>query len=603
VISDVKPQYFSVSTIHTPDTGDHPVSGHRMFGYANETGKTVFFTRAADRPTLLPQGFQQAIFYGAEKLWQSFQRGIAGFINNLGGEATIVEPLSERLDPTAVREEFGHLDVAQGLALEEPTTSIVRPVLPNDQRARATRIGGAFAGRIGEALDLGLQAKALDALLDTLDPPAVAQPMGLRRPARPSARPVSKAQSVTRSINWDDVELVPQPTDQTCWAAAASMVIGWRDQVSLAPETVASICSRSTVQGLSPFDRATFAGEIGLQAEPPQSYSVDGFYDLLTNKGPLWVSKIAGGGATSGHAVVVTGMYSDGDQHYVRIADPWDRIVGTPGTPGGYATTHGTGTRYIMRYEDFQTEYELRIIGNPPTPQILHSGGTAGRIPNTGTSSAPAGYAMAAAAPSRGRRATRALAQDAGAIATIAGTIVTLIAGDTGDIAWQLPQWTGHKHPNDVPPQNEAPYQQAVVALSDWPTAGGCYANCLIRWHYNGTSIGPVYVERGGYNDTIGWGLLVTGTIEDDPRLHPRSPMAMLPGPAQVPALHVALTYEFHAPPLTDDPTATSRVTLYADGTHEVDNEWTQRSGDFISDLAQPEPHDKPRTVVPVPVR
>jgi hypothetical protein len=79
--------------------------------------------------------------------------------------------------------------------------------------------------------------------------------------------------------------------------------------------------------------------------------------------------------------------------------------------------------------------------------------------------------------------------------------------------------------------------------------------------------------------------------------------MAMLPGPAQVPALHVALTYEFHAPPLTDDPTATSRVTLYADGTHEVDNEWTQRSGDFISDLAQPEPHDKPRTVVPVPVR
>jgi hypothetical protein len=505
----------------------------------------------------------------------------------------------------------GAVSIGVGLALqlaqEPPQTAIVRPVLPNDQRGRATRIGGAFAGRIHEALDLGLEPRSLDPLLDTLDPPARAIPMArpmnaVRRPSRPIAR----AQAATRSINWDDVELIPQPTNQTCWAAAAAMVIGWRDQVSLSPETVASICSRSTIRGLSPYDRVTFAAQIGLETEPPQSYAVEGYYNLLTSCGPLWVSKIAGGGGgTGGHAVVVTGMYSEGDQHYVRIADPWDRIVGTPGTPGNYAATHNTGSRYIMRYEDFQTEYELRIVGNPPTPQILHSGGTAGRIPNTGTTSAPAGYAMAAPPPNRGRRTTRtrARAQDAGAIATVAGTIVTLIAGNTGDIAWQLPQWTGHKHPNDVAPANEAPYQQAVIELNDWPSASGCYAHCLIRWHYNGTSIGPVYVERGTYNDTVGWGVLVTGTIEDDPRLHPRGPMAGVPGPAQVPALHVALTWEFHAPILTDDPTATTRVTLYADGTHEVDSAWTQHSGEIFEQYTQPEPHDKPRALAAVPAR
>jgi hypothetical protein len=505
----------------------------------------------------------------------------------------------------------GAVSIGVGLALqlaqEPPQTAVVRPVLPNDQRGRATRIGGAFAGRIHEALDLGLEPTTLDPLLDTLDPPARAIPMArpmnvVRRPSRPIAR----AQAATRSINWDDVELVPQPTGQTCWAAAGAMIIGWRDQVSLAPETVAQICSRSTVKGLSPYDRVTFAGEIGLETEPPQSYSVDGFYNLLTNYGPLWVSKIMGGGAgNSGHAVVVTGMYSEGDQHYVRIADPWDRIVGTPGTPSGYAATHNTGSRYIMRYEDFQTEYELRIVGNPPTPQILHSGGTAGRIPNTGTTSAPAGYAMAAPPPNRGRRTTRtrARAQDAGAIATVAGTIVTLIAGNTGDIAWQLPQWTGHKHPHDVAPANEAPYQQAVIELNDWPSASGCYAHCLIRWHYTGTSIGPVYVERGTYNDTVGWGVLVTGTIEDDPRLHPRGSMAGVPGPAQVPALHVALTWEFHAPILTDDPTATTRVTLYADGTHEVDSQWTQHSGEIFEQYTQPEPHDKSRALAAVRAR
>ena len=601
VISDVKPQYFSVSTIHTPDTGDHPVSGHRMFGYANESGKTVFFTRAADRPTLLPQGFQQLIFKGAEALWQSMQKKVAAFINDNGGAATIVEPFSERFDPTAVREEFGHFDVAQGMAAEEAATSIVRPVLPSDQRARAARIGGPFAGRVGEALDIGLDPKKLDALLDTLDPPATAQSMC----ARPKSRLMAKAQSATRSINWDDVELIPQPTDQTCWAAAAAMIIGWRDQVSLMPETVASICSRSTVEGLSPYDRATFATEIGLKAEPPQSYSVDGFYDLLTNRGPLWVSKIAGGGATSGHAVVVTGMYSEGDQSYVRIADPWDRVVGTPGVPGGYASTHGTGSRYIMRYEDFQTEYELRIVGDPPTPQILHSGGTAGRVPNTGTAAAPQGYAMAVPPGRRTMRAapSRVRALDAGALATIAGTAVTLLVENSGDVAWQLPQWTGRKHPNDTAPANQAPYQPSVIALTGWPAAGGTTANCAIRWYYNGASIGPVYVERGYANDTVGWGLLVTGTIEDDPRLHPRSPAALAPGPAQIPALHVALTYEFHAPPPTDDPIATSRITLYADGTHEIDNEWIQRSGDGPTEkLSQPDAQDVARTNIPVAV-
>ncbi|MEP6502446.1 MAG: papain-like cysteine protease family protein [Betaproteobacteria bacterium] len=599
VISDVKPRYFSVSTLHTPDTGDHPVSGHRMFGFEPEDGKVVFYTRAADRPTLLPQGFQQLIFKGAEMLWQSMQKGVAAFINGNGGAATIVEPFSERFDPTAVREAFGHFDVvAQGLAVEP---AIVRPALPNDPRARAARIGGPFAGRVAEALDLGLEPQSLQALLDTLEAPPFAHPMSARRQA---GRPLAKAQATTRSINWDDVELIPQPTEMTCWAAAAAMVIGWRDQVSLTPETVASICSRSTNQGLSPYDRATFAGEIGLQAEPPQSYSVDGFYDLLANRGPLWVSKIAGGGATSGHAVVVTGMYSDGDQHFVRVADPWDRVVGAPGSPGGYATTHATGSRYIMRYEDFQTEYELRIVGDPPTPQILDAGGAGDRTPNTGTATAPQGYAMAVRnggkTASTARRRAWASALDAGAIATIAGTVVTLLVGNDGDVAWELPQWTGYKHPNDIAPPNPAAYQQQVIALSSWPEAGGTYGKCAIRWYFNGTSLGMVYVERGYGSDTVGWGLRITGTIEDDPRVHARSQMALVPGPPMVAALHVLLTYEFHAPPGVGDPTATSRITLYADGTHEIDNGWVQRSGDPVSDLSQPDAQDVPRTNLPV---
>ena len=96
----------------------------------------MFFTRAADRPTLLPQGFQQLIFKAAEALWESMQKKVAAFINDNAGAATIVQPFSERFDPTAVREEVGHFDVAQGMAAEPADATIVRPVVPNDQRAR-----------------------------------------------------------------------------------------------------------------------------------------------------------------------------------------------------------------------------------------------------------------------------------------------------------------------------------------------------------------------------------------------------------------------------------------------------------------------------------
>jgi hypothetical protein len=362
------------------------------------------------------------------------------------------------------------------------------------------------------------------------------------------------------------------------------MVIGWRDQVSLTPETVASICSRSTHAGLSPSDSASFATQIGLQAEPPQSYSADGFYDLLANRGPLWVAKISGGGAASGHAVVVTGMYSDGNQNYVRIADPWDRVVGTPGTPGAYAATHSTGSRYIMRYEDFQTEYELEIFGNPPVPQILDAGGTAGRAPNTGTTSAPAGYAMAASPPRKPRAnalpSRRARQMDAGPM--IAGVPITQVTGGSGDITWSLPQWTGIKHPNDKAPAGDAVYQDGAIALDQWPRMAGAsaaedvFAWFRIRWQYNGTSLGHIYVEPRGNDRARGHGLVVTGNIEDDPQLYPRSGAATATGADQVPALHVVMKYAFDAG--RDSHIATNRVTLYADGTHQIDSAWTQQA-------------------------
>jgi len=204
------------------------------------------------------------------------------------------------------------------------------------------------------------------------------------------------------TINWDDVESIAQPTGATCWAASGAMIVGWRDQVSLAPETLAKICGRSTVTGLDQSQRRQFASEIGLSYEEPQSYTIDGFRDLLESYGPLWVSVQLPG---SGHAIVVTGLYSDGaadgSDTYVRISDPWDRVVGKPGSPGAYLNTHNTGSRYIMSWADFTSEYEARASTAPDgtvNAQILHAASSSGRTPNrTGA----AGYAMSLSAPER----------------------------------------------------------------------------------------------------------------------------------------------------------------------------------------------------------
>jgi N-acetyl-anhydromuramyl-L-alanine amidase AmpD len=319
VISAKTEHSYYFSTINTPWSGDHPVSGHRQFGYTvQKDGSTEFFTRGADRATLGFPGTEHIIFLGGEKTWEGFQDRMAAFINDQGGSATVVEPFSKRFDAEAVLRVYGHYETS----------------------------GSASAQSL----------------------------------ASPSF-----------SVNWDDVELIPQPTNFSCWAASGAMLVGWRDQVSLTPDAVASTCSRSTAKGLLTDDNSKFAAEMGFIAVPPVCYTEDGFRALLEQNGPLWVSE---GVPPNLHAIIVTGMYSDGDHTYVRIADPWDRAVGTPGKPGAYAPTHISGSRYIMTWDDFTTQYEAAMTGNPPNRQILHTGNPNRLTSNTGQTTPPPGYAQ-----------------------------------------------------------------------------------------------------------------------------------------------------------------------------------------------------------------
>lgn len=182
VISEASPSRFRVSTVNTPDTGDHPVSGHREWGHTTRDGKIVLYTRGADRAT--GSIATSIVFAGADHLWRSFQRKMVEYIQANGGQAHAPAPFSERFHPEVVRILYGTAQsLGAGMALEEPSDLLVRPAMPNDQRARAQRIGGQFGERIGQALDLGLAPTSVDPLLDKLDPPAAPDPLGRQQSA------------------------------------------------------------------------------------------------------------------------------------------------------------------------------------------------------------------------------------------------------------------------------------------------------------------------------------------------------------------------------------------------------------------------------------
>ena len=425
----------------------------------------------------------------------------------------------------------GAVSIGAGFALElgveEANAAIVPPMLPGGARERANRIGGLFGARVGEALDLGLSEAAVTPLLDRLDPPARPVPL---TPGVPVAMGMG---GLAWSVNWDGVDVFGQPNGNACWATSAALLIGWRDSMSIDPQTIADRCSLPVDQGLDPSIVENLGRSLGLQSAPAACYTPEGFRQLITNHGPLWVGKMMGGSTgNSGHVVLVVGMYNDGSNDYLRIVDPWDRPVGAPGAPGNYPNTHLTGSRYIMRYEDFQSEYEMvPQLAPSANVLILHLADLGGRTPNTGTSP-PSGYAMESRAPMRpaGRRSTpderrvpASMLEEAspGAqLAIEAGKVIVgeIIKSSGTDISYQVDEFKGWHRPPQIAPQtplNTTEESTVDIAWDDGGILDAIGLKLKVTWEHDGWSLGKVRIVPHGFNDATGDKLFVRVQIHD----------------------------------------------------------------------------------------
>lgn len=170
-------------------------------------------------------------------------------------------------------------------------------------------------------------------------------------PPRPAASPAPVAQSLSARVSsWSgpasrrarafnaisyDIPgqfwVLAQPSGNACWATVFTMLKNWRLQrEKTIDQALASVGQRwvdiyRADTGLMGEDKPTFITTAGLVAQPPQSFSIEGWENLLRTYGPIWITTDeAPGEAWAIHARIITGIHGDGtpENTKFKIVDP-----------------------------------------------------------------------------------------------------------------------------------------------------------------------------------------------------------------------------------------------------------------------------------------
>lgn len=164
--------------------------------------------------------------------------------------------------------------------------------------------------------------------------------------------------TVGQSISAGSSGSVPelqQPSGMTCWATVATMMVSARDRASYPIEAVMDQAGAEyrqkfdADQGLAGSEKEAFLGTLGLRAEPPQCYAVDGLASLVSSYGPIWVTTDEDPSEDFAvHARVIEAMEGDGtpDGTFLTIVDP------------------GNGSRYQESFADCMRKLEEVAIGD-----------------------------------------------------------------------------------------------------------------------------------------------------------------------------------------------------------------------------------------------
>jgi hypothetical protein len=157
------------------------------------------------------------------------------------------------------------------------------------------------------------------------------------------------------------VPIIAQPSNMTCWATVATMMMSWHKQKSYTIQAAMDMAGATYRElfdnngGLAGSDHEAFAIACGMKGEPSMSYTISGIQELIQSHGPLIVIGDEQPGENWAiHARIVRGIYGDGtvDGTFLRINDP----------AGGH--------QYNESFKAFAQKFEE--MADAPRLQIMH---------------------------------------------------------------------------------------------------------------------------------------------------------------------------------------------------------------------------------------
>ena len=158
------------------------------------------------------------------------------------------------------------------------------------------------------------------------------------------------------------VPIIGQTSNNTCWAAVASMLLSWRDNKSYSIEEAMDLAGDSyrekfdLDQGLSKEEKVAFLQVLGLEAAPPMSYTTRGLLNLLKQHGPIWITTDEDASQQfSIHARILTGIAGNEiiNETMLSIIDP----------------AYG-GQQYEESYAEFGQKFEEEALSSNATTAL-----------------------------------------------------------------------------------------------------------------------------------------------------------------------------------------------------------------------------------------
>lgn len=160
-------------------------------------------------------------------------------------------------------------------------------------------------------------------------------------------------------------DIYAQPTGNTCWSAAYTMLMAWHDRrrfhnirEAIAPMGQPWLGYYDTDTPIPPAQGDAFVAATGLVREPRFNPDIGGWHRLLVTYGLLWVSSVVPAGL---HDRVLAGISGDGSaaNSSVYVMDP------------------DGGRMYEQNFGDFTAQFQSQAGVEPfySDYQILHYAG------------------------------------------------------------------------------------------------------------------------------------------------------------------------------------------------------------------------------------